>query len=258
MAEISVTIISLNEEKNIERAILSAKKISRDIVVVDSYSTDKTKEICLLHGVNFIEKDWLGYGAQKNFAAQLCKNNWIFSLDADEEISDNLAKEINQLLLADEDIIFATKRLNNFCGKWIRFGLWGRDKVHRFYNKNFVQWDNNPVHENLIFSPDTKVQILSEKLLHYSFHSEEELKSRAKKYATLSAQKMKEEGVKSNFVKLYLNPAYKFFVNYFIRLGFIDGKEGFVIARHISYETFLKYKLLKTLQTNQPINENRT
>jgi len=251
MNKISVVIITLNEEKNIERAILSAQKISDDIIVVDSFSTDNTKAICLKLKVNFIEKEWLGYGNQKNFAVSFSKHNWIFSLDADEEISDQLASSLLKQNLENTKTIFEINRLNFFQNKPVKFGLWGRDKVCRFYNKNSVQWDSNSVHENLVFSPNISIKKIEGKLHHYSFNSETELSDRLLKYATLSAQKMHAENKKNTVIKLYINPLFKFVVNYIFRLGFLDGINGFIIAKHISKETFLKYKLLKDLQTNQ-------
>jgi glycosyltransferase involved in cell wall biosynthesis len=258
MREISVVIITLNEEKNLERAILSAKKIASDIVVVDSFSTDQTPQIAQQHGVVFTQRKWDGYGLQKNFAASLAANDWVFCLDADEEFSDELIQSLQSVSLDNPNVIYETERLNNFCGKWIKHGQWGRDKVHRFYNRQATQWDENPVHENIIFYPKTEVKSIDGKLYHYSYNSLKELEIRSEKYAQLAAQKLFAEKRKSNFFKININPAFKFFVNFFLRLGFLDGKEGFFIAKNAAYETRLKYKKLKLLQTKPPQNENRT
>lgn len=250
MNKISVVIITFNEEKNIERAILSAQKISDDIIVVDAFSQDKTKEIALKYKVNFIENNWLGYGNQKNFGATKSKHNWVFSLDADEEISDELASNILRENLENSFLIFQFERLNFFNNQPIKFGLWGRDKVSRFYNKNYVQWDLNSVHENLIFSPQNFIKKIKGKLNHFSFSNENDLKIRTQKYAILSAQKMLSENKKYRFVHQYINSCFKFVVNYIFRVGFLDGKVGYIIAKYNFKETFLKYKLLKELQTN--------
>lgn len=250
-AKISVIILTLNEEKNVERAIQSARQISDDIVVSDSFSADNTKDICLEHKVNFIQHKWLGYGPQRNLAVGQTKYNWIFCLDADEEITPALAKEINTLHFNNRNRVFYIKRLNNYCGKWIKYGLWGRDKVLRIYNKETTRWDSKSVHETLELNSSHQRTYLKNKLLHYSYSSELELKQKTEKYAKLAAQNLLSKGKQASFFDVLFRPFYKFVINYVLRLGFLDGKAGFTIAKYQHIETELKYKELKKLnQTN--------
>lgn len=242
---ISVVILTFNEDKNIERAIMSAKKISDDIIVSDSFSTDNTPLICKKYKVTFIQNQWLGYGAQRNLAVKQSKCNWILCLDADEVIPDKLAKEIQTLKLENEKIIYSFKRLNNFCGKWIKYGLWGRDKVRRLYNKQTSEWNNEFVHESLKVSNSHEIKILKNYLHHYSYNNELELKEKTQKYAMLAAQNMLSKGKQAGFFALMFRPFFKFVVNYIFRLGFLDGKAGFTIAQYQFKETFLKYQHLR-------------
>lgn len=247
LAKISVVILTFNEEKNIERAILSAQQISDDIIVLDSFSTDNTKDICLKHKVNFIQHKWLGYGLQRNFAVEQAKYNWIFCLDADEEITKALANEIKTLHFDHKNEVFYIKRLNNYSGKWIKHGLWGRDKVLRIYNKETTKWDNKAVHENLKLNTSHQVNYLKNKLLHYSYANELELKQKTEKYAKLAAQNLLSKDKQANFFDVMCRPLFKFVINYIFRLGFLDGIAGFIIAKYQLKETQLKYKFLKKL-----------
>lgn len=242
LAKTSVIILTLNEEKNIERAILSAQQISDDIIVCDSFSSDNTKDICLKYKVNFIQHKWLGYGSQRNFAVEQAKYHWIFCLDADEEITKALANEIKTLHFDNKNEVFYIKRLNNFCGKWIKYGLWGRDKVLRIYNKETTQWDKKPVHETLELNALHQVTYLENKLLHYSYANELELKQKTEKYAKLATQNLLRDGKQANFFDVLCRPFFKFVVNYIFRFGFLDGKVGFTIAKYQFKETQLKYK----------------
>lgn len=249
-AKISVVMLTFNEEKNIERAIISAKLITDDIVIADSFSTDATPTICKRFEVNFTQYKWLGYGPQRNLAVAQAKYNWILCIDADEAITKDLANEINKLPLNNEKDVFYIKRLNNYAGKWIKHGLWGRDKVLRLYHKNSTKWDKKSVHESLELNSSHRVHYLKNKLLHYSYSNELELKQKTEKYAKLAAQNMLSEEKQVYFFDVMFRPLFKFVVNYIFRLGFLDGKAGFTIAKYQFIETQLKYHELKRIQPN--------
>lgn len=252
MSKISVVIITSNEENIIERCILAAKKVADDIVIIDSLSTDKTKEISLHLGVNFIEQKWLGYSEQKNFGNLKAKNDWILSIDADEIITDEVAQEINALELKNDSIVYKICRLNNYCSQWIKHGRWYPEWRNRLFNRKLVKWNGDIVHEDLTAvngSFDSKFSFNKIKgdVLHYSMKSREEHLNKIEKYATLSAQKLKAKNKKASFVKRYLSPMSRFITDYFFRFGFLDGKLGYQIAKLSAFETYLKYFKLSKL-----------
>lgn len=248
MNNCSVVIITFNEERNIERCIRSAQKISDDIIVVDSFSEDRTPEICKQLGIRFYQKEWLGYGATKNHAVSLAKNDWIFSLDADEEISDLLAVRIKSILTSPKYDAYIVCRLTNYCGKWIYHGEWFPDYHTRLFKKSNARWDDQEVHEQLEFSFKPSLQKIKKAYLnHYTTYAIQEHIQKADKYSSLAAIKMKRKGKKATFVKLYIGPTLKFVFNYFFRGGFLDGFYGFTIAKISAFENYLKYAKLKEL-----------
>lgn len=252
MSKVSVVIITFNEESIIEQCILAAQKVADEVIIVDSFSKDNTKEICLKLGAKFIEQKWLGYSAQKNFGALHAKNNWILSLDADEILSEDFVESFKKIPNFEANTIYKICRLNHYCGKWIKHGRWYPEWRNRLYDRNFVQWNGDLVHEDLEVINNEKVYTskflkIEGDVFHYSMKSKAEHLEKIEKYATLSAQKLKQKDKKASFVKRYLSPASKFIIDYFFRAGFLDGKLGFQIAKLNAYETFLKYKKLHKL-----------
>lgn len=248
MPQLSVVIITLNEEKNIGRCLASVREVADDIVIVDSRSTDRTAEICAGYGVNFIEKDWEGYSPTKNFANTQAKYDWILSLDADEALSDELKASI---LRAKEGEMktYRVSRLTNYCGKWIRHGGWYPDMKLRIFDRRKARWEGI-IHENLFFYTNEEAETLEGDLLHYSFYSVEQHIAQADKFERLKAKQMHEKGKNPNFLKVVFAPAWKFFHQYFIKLGFLDGYYGFVIARISAKSITKRYAYLKELQSS--------
>ena len=245
---LSVIIITFNEEKNIERCLASVKDIADEIVVVDSFSTDKTKEICLKHDVLFIQKKWEGYSKTKNFANSQAKNNWILSLDADEALSPKLSDSI-VLLKQNLGLTFCSfNRLTNYCGTWIKNGGWYPDSKIRIFDKTIANWVGE-IHEELSFSTPVKIKHLQGDCLHYSYYSLEQHYAQVEKYTDIAANDLFIKNKSVSFVKLYFSPAIKFLRDYFFKLGFLDGKAGFTIARISAYATYLKYAKLKQLSS---------
>lgn len=248
MNNLSVVIITLNEEKNIARCIRSVQNISDDIIVVDDFSSDKTPEICKSLNVNLYQKKWEGYGKAKNYGNSLAKYDWILSIDADEEIAESLAKKIIEKIHADKYAAYYISCLTNYCGQWIKHGKWFPDYHIRLFKKKYAQWDEQEVHEALIFSQSVNIgKIRSHYINHYTISSLEEHKKKIEHYSSLAAQKMFRLKKQPTFIKRYVSPVFKFIVDYFFRLGFLDGIAGFHIARLTSYETYLKYKKLNIL-----------
>jgi (heptosyl)LPS beta-1,4-glucosyltransferase len=248
MDKISAVIITYNEERNIARCIESALKVADEIIVVDSYSKDATADICYRYPqVKFFEKAWEGYSKNKNYANSLATYSYILSIDADEEITDELAFSI---LKEKENLngAYAFNRLTNYCGYWIKHCGWYPDTKIRLFPKGKAFWEGDFVHEELKLDKDLPVKFLYGNLNHYSYYTQEEHLKRIEKYSDLHAQKMQAEGKKSNFIKQYLAPVFKFFKTYFLQLGVMDGYPGFIISFYSAKAVYLKYKKLSALK----------
>ncbi len=248
MSSISAVIITYNESANIARCISSLKNVVDEITVSDSNSTDDTKNIAEQLGAKVFVRAFEGYGATKNFANNQATNNWIFSIDADEELDKNLADYILSIKPhLNETTVYECQRLNNYCGTWINHGGWYPDKKVRLFNKQHVKWNLAEVHETLEIPEHYNKQLLNGKLLHYSYTSVAGHLSKIEKYSTRGAEEAFKKGKKSSWVKLYLSPAFRFIRDYIFKLGFLDGKYGFIIAKLTAKEVYLKYKKLKML-----------
>lgn len=248
MDKISAVIITFNEERNIGRCIESALKVADEIIVLDSFSKDATAAICKQYpNVRFIERAWEGYSKSKNYANEQASHGYILSLDADEEVTDELAHAI---LKEKENLkgAFAFNRLTNYCGFWIKHCGWYPDTKVRLFPKEKAKWQGDFVHEELILASNVSVKLLNGNLNHYSYYTEEEHRQRIEKYSDLHAQKMFAEGKKADFVKLYLSPIFKFVKTYFLQLGVMDGYHGYIISVLSAKAVYLKYKKLKALQ----------
>jgi len=251
MNKCSVVIITFNAEADIARCINSVKDISDDIIVVDSFSTDSTPNICQSLGVRFIQRKWDSYGPQKNFGNQQAKYDWILSIDADEAISKNLAKAIKETLKHPKQDAYALPFMSNYCGRFIKHGKWYPEKHVRLFNKQKVTWNTDDVHEALKFEKGASIgKIKTGHVFHYTIKSVAQHFEKAKMYSSLGAEKMHLKGKKATFLKRFLNPFSKFFIDYFFRLGFLDGYYGLCIAYITSYETYLKYDKLFKLNKN--------
>lgn len=245
MSKISVVIITLNAAQHLDQVLSKAEEVSDDIVVVDSGSTDRTETICQTHKVRFYKQVWQGYGPQKNKANSLAKNEWVLSLDGDEVMTDKLVHEIQSLPLA-QNTVYEIPFRNFYAGKVIKFGRWRGERHVRLFPKSKVEWNENAVHEGLHIS-QLEVESLQHKIIHYSMADKEEHLSKAKKYARMGAIRLHEANKKSTFLKRYINPIFRFIMDYFIFLGFLDGSLGFQIALITAKETYWKYKHLKAL-----------
>jgi glycosyltransferase involved in cell wall biosynthesis len=246
MEKLSVTIITFNEERNISRCLDSLKEVADEIVVVDSFSTDKTKEICLSYGVKFIENKWPGYAEQKNFAHKQVSHDLVLSLDADEALSKDLAASIQKMKENNGNNLYMFRRLTNYCGQWIRHCGWYPDKKLRIYNRRECHWEGQ-VHEQMVYPEGKQIILLEGDCLHYSFYSIEEHRRQADNFTTLAAQKAFEKGERSNLFLILFAPVFKFIQSYIIRLGILDGRNGFIICRISAHATYMKYVKLQQL-----------
>ncbi len=252
MTKISAVIITFNEEKNIERCLRSLEGIADDIVVVDSFSSDQTAEICTKFKVNFISHAWEGYSRSKNFGNEQAKHDWILSLDADEALTDELKASLGKLKTENAFQTASFNRLTNYCGKWVKHGGWYPDKKVRFFNRKTTQWQGH-LHEELISNPPQNILHLPGDCLHYSYYNREQHYQQLENFTSIAANELYSKGAKAKWHKLIFSPLVKFIRDYFMKLGFLDGYTGFTIARISAYATYLKYHKLSLLQKKKSI-----
>jgi len=246
MDAVSIVIITRNEAHNITDCIRSALKVSSDIIVVDSGSTDDTVSLATRAGAKVITIQWAGFGAARNTGSVNALHDWVLAIDADERISDAMVAAVALCRLDNDRIIYGFRRQSYFLGQKIRFGSWGRDSVYRLYNRNRVSWDLSAVHEQLT-GTDTTTKMLKGIIDHYTVTSEAENYEKTNRYAALSAEKYFNQGKRATIIKRFVSPVFEFVKSYFVLLGFLDGKPGYIIARSSAHYIALKYSLLYQL-----------
>lgn len=252
MNSLSVVIITFNEEKNIKRCIDSVKTVADEVIVMDSFSTDRTCEMSRELGATVYQRVFTGYGDQKNTAVSHARHPMILFLDADEFLSKDLIEDILQQ--KEKGFPFdgySMNRLNNYCGKWIRHGSWYPDKKLRLVWRDRAAWNLDLVHESLEMKEGSHIHHFKGDLLHYTYSNFDEHVEKNIKYSWLSAQLLYNRGKRVKAIKAFINPFWAFFTSYFLKAGFLDGFYGFVIAVNIAHLTFLKYTKLYQLQQEQ-------
>ncbi len=245
---ISAVIITYNEELNLERCLLSLQGIADEIIVVDSFSTDKTVEIAKNFGAHVFQQVFLGYVEQKNFA--LSKTNYlhVLSLDADEEISEKLRESILEVKENWTHDGYYFNRLTNYGGKWIKHTSWYPSKKLRLWDKRKGEWGGMNPHDKFILKKGSTKKYLKGDLLHFPYSSPGQHLKKINSYSRIFAESHFFKGQKRYWWSLLIRPSWRFFRDYIIKLGILDGKTGFNICRISSYETFLKYRNLLNLQ----------
>ncbi len=254
LMKISATIITLNEEANIGDACDSLRWAD-EIVVVDSGSTDRTREMAEAHGARVITNAWPGFGLQKQFAAEQAQHDWIFSLDADERVSDALKISIDRLSHAPEENLadgYLIARRSFYQGRWIKGGGWYPDRQLRLYKKTMGHWSPRHIHESVKMNANARVERLAGDILHYTVgDSAQHHRMIGERYAPLGAQQMFEEGRRTSPVKIALAAPSAFVRSFVLKGGFRDGLAGFSIARFAGHHAFLKHLLLWEKQQQQ-------
>ena len=250
MNKISAVIITFNEEKELATCLASLQDIADEIIVMDSFSTDKTAEICHAYGVKFYQQKWNGYGQQKNDAASKATNEYILSIDADESLSPVLQRSILKEKKGGLSGVYKMNRLNNFYGYDLYNGNAYPDTMKRLYNRNESKWSLRLVHETLISNRGVIVKKLIGNILHISKRTLEDHINGINKYSTLGAKVYFEEGKNWAGFKMIIGPLFTFIKGYIFRLGFLDGYGGFMMAKINAHEVFLKYSKLLLLQKN--------
>jgi glycosyltransferase involved in cell wall biosynthesis len=249
--QLSAVIITFNEEKNIARCIESVKEIADEIIVLDSYSTDRTIDIAQKLGAMVHQQPFAGYIEQKNAALGLAKYDYVLSLDADEAL-DNAAL---QSIKSEKDNFsvpaYTINRCTNYCGRFIRHGSWYPDTKLRLFDKRISRWGGVNPHDRIEVQKPFVSKHLKGDILHYSYHSISEHILQNNKFSTLTAEALHRRGKKTSKWNMIINPSWAFMLSYFFRAGFLDGVEGFVIAVNIAHLSFLKHAKLYRLQKNK-------
>lgn len=246
---LSVAVITFNEEENIVRFLDAVTPIADEIIVLDSFSTDKTKELALKYGkVKFYENQFEGFGFQKNKALEHCSEEWVLFLDTDEIPNESLINSIRKVIAQEISVaeVFTIELINHIGKKIIKYGGWSGIYRERFFKKNAAKYSEDKVHEFLIY--DSKAEKLPGEILHFTYKDIHHHIEKSNIYTTLMAKKMFENGKKSNGFKIFLKPKFQFFKTYFLKMGFLDGISGYYIAKTSAYYTFLKYSKLRELQ----------
>ena len=257
--KISVTIIAFNEADNIAAACQSVAWAD-EILVVDSQSTDRTREIAVACGAKVLVKPWTGFSQQKQFAAEQALNNWIFSLDADERVSDELRAEILRIKnsspenFSGENVAdgYRIPRRSFYMNRWIRGGGWYPDRQLRLYDRRHGAWKSVLVHESVAMLPTSKIGNLHGDILHYSIpNASYHQRLIGERYAPLAARQMFENGRRTTRLKIASAGLTAFVRTFFLKSGWRDGLAGFCIARFAAHHAFLKHLLLWEMQERE-------
>ena len=255
---ISAVIITYNEERNIQRCLESLVNVADEIVVVDSYSTDGTEEICKLFNAKFIRHRFYGHIEQKNWAILQASSPYILSLDADEVLSDELRASI---LKVKENWIndgYYFNRLTNYCGKWIRHTSWYPSRKLRLWDARKGNWGGFNPHDRFYLHKKASQMFLKGDILHYSYYSVSEHLVQSNTFSTILARSYYERGRGVYFYSMVLHPLWRFIKDFIIRAGFLDGYYGFIVSINSSHEVFLKYVKLRNIYIDEKVNQKQT
>ena len=248
MTKISAIIPTLNEEIHIEEAIKSVS-FADEIIVMDSFSIDDTLKIAEKFNVKIIKREFDDFSSQKNYAINLAKHNWIYILDADERVSKNLEIEILETVKKPEGCVgFYINRTFYFAGKKIKYSGWKRDKVIRLFLKEYCRYNGNLVHE--VIEARGKIGFLKNKIDHFSYKNFDHYISKINQYSWLQAKELHKKGKKVNLYHILIKPPARFFIHYIFKLGFLDGFEGFMIAKSQSFAVLTRYLKLWLINRN--------
>jgi len=246
MEKISVVIITFNEESKLRRCIESVKPVADEIIVLDSFSNDKTVVLARSAGAKVYQQSFHGYKEQKNSALQFASYNYILSIDADEALSVEL---IGSILTAKEKFTYSAytmNRCNFFSGRFIKHGLWYPDKKIRLFDKRMASWGGMNPHDKILLPGRATICHLEGDLFHYSFNNISEYVKRNEEISSIAAASLYKMGKRSG-LKIVINPIWRFIKSYFIKKGFLDGYPGFIIAKNTAAQAYMKYKKLNKL-----------
>jgi glycosyltransferase involved in cell wall biosynthesis len=256
MAKISAVIIALNEEEHIGKCLASLNGIADEIIVVDSFSTDSTEEICNKFNVRFIEHKFEGYIEQKNFALSLAQNKYVLSLDADEELSEELRESILKIKENTEYDGYKFNRLTYYCGRWIRHSGWYPDPHVRLFNASKGKWAGTNPHDKFMMNPGSRVTRVKGDIYHWYCSSFEEHINKVNRFSTIMAGEYFKKGRKAGFWTAVVHKWWRFIRTYFIGAGFLDGFQGHSACSISAYASFLKYVKLQKMNADAKNNNS--
>jgi glycosyltransferase involved in cell wall biosynthesis len=247
MPKISAVIITYNEEAFIDKCLASLEGIADEIIVVDSYSTDRTEEICKKYKVKFIQHPFEGFRDKKNYALQFASNKYILALDADEALSPELRESILKEKGNWKFDGYRMNRRNFYCGKWIRFSEWYPDRQLRLFYLDHGSWGELNVHEKFMLSDGSRTGRLKGDILHWAFSSSQDHIDKMTKYSELGAKEYHRVGKKANIFTPFIHSGWGFLRTYIIKGGIFDGRDGLKICSLYAKSAFHKYSLLRKL-----------
>jgi glycosyltransferase involved in cell wall biosynthesis len=254
MQSLSVILITKNEGHNLEDCLSSLSEIAQEIIVVDSISTDETLEIANKYGAIISSpNDWPGFGPQKNRALALASKDWVLSIDADERLTQELRDEIKDVLISPKANCYAIPRSSWYCGRFMKHSGWSPDYVDRLFKRGSAYFSDNLVHERLI--PSGQVKKLKSPMLHYSFRNFSQVLQKIDRYSTDSALQAFAKNKRSSPFKAILHGLWTFIRTYFIKLGFLDGAQGFALAISNAEGSYYRYLKIWLMQ-NEVRHEN--
>jgi glycosyltransferase involved in cell wall biosynthesis len=238
MLSVSVVIVTKNEEHNIEDALKSVSD-AEEIIVIDSFSTDRTVEICRKYTDKVYQQEWQGFARQKQTAVDHAKGKWILILDSDERITPELKAEITANITDTKISGFYVPRENYFIGKWIRHSGWWPDHTLRLFRKDRGHLEPREVHEKVVI--EGQAGYLENPLKHYTYRSVSDFLERSERYSDLAAREIRKNSGRAGPFSLTVRPIATFIKMYILRLGVLDGTRGIMLALLYSHYTFLKY-----------------
>lgn len=248
--KLSIVICTKNEAINIRDCILSAS-FADEILVLDSGSTDNTVQIARDAGAKVIETDWIGYGPQQNRAIEQSKEDWIYSLDADERISNELASEILTVINENSFYVFDVPRRSLFVNKFMRYSGWWPDRTRRLFKRNYAKFTTHEIHANL--STAFAVGHLKSHMIHYSYRNLDSVLEKMNRYSSGSARDLQEKK-KGSLSSAIAHGAWAFLKTYFVKLGFLDGKHGFILAIVNAESSYYKHLKLYFLHSKKDLD----
>lgn len=248
MGSLSVVIITYNEEANALDCLESCS-FADEIVVVDSFSTDRTVELCRRYTDRVIQEKWRGFGRQKNFAIDQAKGPWIFNLDADERITPGLRAEIESIVEADalEPAGYYVARQNFFGERWVRHCGWYPDHNLRLFRKGMGRFNERAVHESVELVNSARAGYLDNPIEHHTYASISDFMQRLERYTTLAAEEAHKAGKRCTMADLTFRPAFTFLKMYLLRKGFLEGSLGFTLSGLYATYTYVKYAKLREM-----------
>lgn len=247
MSKISATIITYNEEGYIGGCIDSLRTVADEIIVVDSFSEDSTKDICLKKSVRFVEHEFSSHIEQKNFATSLTSFDHVISLDADERLSPQLIDSINQIKTTWPAEAYRMNRLSTYGDKWIQRGNWYPDRKIRLWNKNFAHWGGSNPHDKIVLDPKIRPLHLKGDILHEAYRDSHEALQKIQSYSDIFAKENVGK-LSTSVFKIITHSSFTFFKSYIIKQGIFDGFEGLMVAMAEANHTFYKYAKLYEIE----------